>query len=1340
MSLGGPTLGSVWVDIGGDASGFENTFRQTMASADEQAKSGFAKVNETVTSFGNTVLKTVGGAFAAAGAAGMAGLGIAIKGGLQRLVGIEEARAKLQGLGHDIESIDLIMDNALESVLGTAYRLDDAATTAASAVAAGIAPGEELERVLKLVGDTAQIAGTDFQYMGDRFARVAAQGRLTGDDLFVLGQRGIPILQWLQDEYGVTAEAARKMVSDGKVDFESFAKIIEDNIGGAALQSGQTTMGAFRNMGAAAGRFGAIIAGPVFRQARVFFLAMIRWLDALSAAVQPTMERFEEWLEPAFARALDSMDSFLRGLQGIRGEMDPITGMVLRSGDAANEFGLKLRNAFLWVTDAVRSAVEWFREYEDIIRPVLAAVARGAVLIAGFAAAWAAVAGVIAILTAAAPIAALLGLAAALVRAYESSEEFRLRVGQAFEGLRDLVEPVLEAFRAGAEGFQEALAGGASAMEAFTAGFDVFRGGLSAEGVFDSLRNIFDDLTDWLVGGGGIETLLGAFINAKVRLLEIATDVFSVLADAVLEALPHVIAALQNIIPGVVETLTSLAPQLLEGAVSIFMVLVEAVSEILPQVVDVLLEVIPALLEALMAAVPAVLEAALILFGALAEAIPLLLPSIVEAVFGLLSLLVDTLLDAVPLLLEAAVELLMALAEAIPIVIPELVGAILGALPKLVEAISNAFPLVLEAGVALFLALVDAVLLSLPHIITAVVELIPVIIATLVAAVPQILVAAIELFMGLVLGLAEALPVIVAALVDAVPALVDGLVTAIPILLEGAVDLFLALVDAVFIALPEIILALLEAIPQIAAAIIGAVPVLLLAAIELFMALVDGLKEAGIYLWAGLTELWDEVVEWFKGIPGRLLDAVKAFPEMIADWARESFTRAWEAFKSIFGNSPGPILNWFGEIPGKLIGMVAKFPAMLAKWARDSLREAWANFRRVWDNIMSWFRLLPGRVITALLVLVTRMGRWGRDVIQGAWDGLKERWESVMSWFRGIPDLIRGAIPNPLSILRDAGSKLMEGFRNGIDSAKNLVTGAATRVMSAARGIFPGSPAKEGPFSGRGWTLYSGQAIGEALAQGMRDRLRAVHAASDALASAAEVSALMPDPAAFRDSDALARAMLDQVRAVKAASEALGEAADSDALTRGMLDQVQAVRDAAQALGEAVDSDALTRAMTDRVQVVRDAAQALGEAVRSDALTRGMLSQAQAVKDAATAMADALTRGMLSQVRAVKDAAETLADAAQLSVAMPEPVPVDALDRVDPVGRLRSLTPSQVEAAIAVTEGGPSMTVNQNIYTRDPRRAAGESVRKLRDAVYLGAPFGNGGQSVTIREDDLART
>lgn len=241
---------------------------------------------------GTALKRSVVGIGVAAGAT----LSAALVKGWQRLTAIENATAKLEGLGHSAKTVQSILDNALASVQGTAFGLGDAASLAASAVAAGVKPGRDLERTLKLIADTATIAGTDLRDVGMIFNQVAATGSAYMGDLHQLADRGVPILQMIADELGVTASEAAKMASDGQISFDIFRNAIESNIAGAALKSGETTQGAFANMQAAMGRFGAALLEGVFPIAKQVFGGVTTFFDNATAAAKPWAEQFSGWV------------------------------------------------------------------------------------------------------------------------------------------------------------------------------------------------------------------------------------------------------------------------------------------------------------------------------------------------------------------------------------------------------------------------------------------------------------------------------------------------------------------------------------------------------------------------------------------------------------------------------------------------------------------------------------------------------------------------------------------------------------------------------------------------------------------------------------------------------------------------------------------------------------------------------------------------------------------------------------------------------------------------------------------------------------------------------------
>lgn len=237
---------------------------------------------------------------------------LAVTGGISRALNIEDAQAKLKGLGHDTQSVEAIMKDALASVKGTAFGLDAAATTAAAAVASGIKPGKELEGYLRLTADAATIAGVSMEEMGSIMNKVQAKGKAQMEDLNRLTERGIPIMQMLADEYGVTAEEMSKMVSRGEVDSERFRAALEKNVGGAALESGNTTRGAFKNMMAALSRLGLVFVEDGVAGAKTFFNEVTVILDGIAQRVKPWVASINEALGGAFT--LDGFgDRFLAG-------------------------------------------------------------------------------------------------------------------------------------------------------------------------------------------------------------------------------------------------------------------------------------------------------------------------------------------------------------------------------------------------------------------------------------------------------------------------------------------------------------------------------------------------------------------------------------------------------------------------------------------------------------------------------------------------------------------------------------------------------------------------------------------------------------------------------------------------------------------------------------------------------------------------------------------------------------------------------------------------------------------------------------------------------------------
>lgn len=287
------------------------------------------------------------------GAAIVAGVGTALVKGWGRLTAIDDAQAKLKGLGHSAESVQTVMDSALASVKGTAFGLGDAATIAAGSVVSGVKPGKDLTRTLKLVADAATIGGTSLGEMGSIFNKVAANGKIQGDVIAQLGDKGIPILQLLGKQIGKTPEETAKLASQGKIDFETFQKAMEEGLGGSALKSGDTIKGALANVGAAFGRFGEKILVGVAPVIKDVFGGFTDGLDKVGAFIEP-------WA--------DKVSGAIAGVFSILFKGDftgPIFGLEEDSGVVT--FLFKIRDAVIGLPDT-------FKRIWDAAKPFLAEI------------------------------------------------------------------------------------------------------------------------------------------------------------------------------------------------------------------------------------------------------------------------------------------------------------------------------------------------------------------------------------------------------------------------------------------------------------------------------------------------------------------------------------------------------------------------------------------------------------------------------------------------------------------------------------------------------------------------------------------------------------------------------------------------------------------------------------------------------------------------------------------------------------------------------------------------------------------------------------------------------
>lgn len=602
-----------------------------------------------------------------AGTAVAATLGAALTKGFGRLEAIDTAQAKLAGLGITGDDLAKTMQSATNAVKGTAFGLGEAASAAASFSAAGV-PIDGMERSLKILASTAAVAGTDLTEMGTIFGKVAATGKVNGEVLQQLAERGVPALSLIADQMGVTAEEASKMVSSGKVDFETFQAAMESGLGPAAAAMGQSFSGMLSNVGAALGRMGAAAQKPIFESLKTLFPALISLLDQFTAAVTPVATVIGDLLAPGVQKLADA-------LSGISFDV---------TAEGASSFVSSLA-PLVPVVGALLGAMGPLLSQLPVIGGLFGSLTGPVGLFAG----------ALVALTAFDPSTLMAGfdsLASSLPGIFTSI------VNQAATLIPQIVQRLaanLPIFITGILNLFTAL------IPAITAAIPM-------------IVQAFATL---------IPTLVTTLLGAIPTILTAALQLFQGIITAIITVLPQVVASLVAMLPQLATAIITALPLIIQAALDLFMGVVNGLVEATPIIIDAVLQLLPQLITTLLGMLPTIIDSALTLFLGVVTGLLDAIPQILTALLNMLPQLISTLLGMIPTLIQGAVQLFTGIVKALPIIIPKLIDALVKLGPTMVQTLIGLIPSLLQAGVDLIGGLVSGLWQAASSVGAAILEI-----------------------------------------------------------------------------------------------------------------------------------------------------------------------------------------------------------------------------------------------------------------------------------------------------------------------------------------------------------------------------------------------------------------------------------------------------------------------------------------------------------------------------------------------------------------------------------------------------------------------------------------
>ena len=1015
---GASAIGTLYYKVEPSTEGFGKKIESQLAGSVSKGAAAGAQ------SGGASLLSKIGSAFGRVGSIGVKAIagvasavgGVAVQGGISRALKIEQAQANLKGLKHDTADISEIMKNANAAVKGTAFGLDEAASVASLLSSAGVKSGAELEGVLTTIADTATISGDSMEDMGQIFAKIAAKGKIQGEEMLQLNAHNIPILDILAKKLGVSSEEVSKMVSKGQIDFKTFSDAMHDYMGGAAQASGETFKGALANVRAALGRFGQQLgASPVLNSLTKIFGSITPLIDKITAKFleasdgisevgengQRTFTPLERIVDAVcsgidrLTAAIDSGDISLAsigksfaGLAGGFGTLAAVGGGVLpkiaKNADSVSAaFGMTTGKVKSFVSEMLKAKPAEILEVDfsenfgtaelkkvgeqagsaaDSIKGKFASVFGGEIPENAKKSASGLNESAAAAQKAAAQINANMKAVKDTGKASEEAKEKTSLLQKAFESLKSV-----------GSGVSGAMGGISQAVGVFGAALK----GLSIVGAVGGL----------VAGLGMIENTTGGMLSSMLdNLTSQLPGMLEYVVTFINSQLPVFISSgaglIEAFLNAVIATLPELVTVLAEGLAA----LVQGVSGMLPTLIPLGVKLILTLAQSIIDNLPTLVSAGLSLFEGLVQGFTDALPVIVEMLPTLISSIIESLITILPALFASAGRIFEAIFDGLIQCVPVLLNLLPDLVAEIITALADLSVMFADAAVAWVEGLSDG--FDFGEFIGNLGEFLGQLWSKITEAAPKIGEAFKKIF-------TEAFPKLWEALTELLPKLWENLQP----LLNMAGDLLGQLLGKLAEFGGMALSWLVENAPKMAAGLASWFS-------EMLPKLVEGL----LSLLTKIIEFAGQAIAWL----------VQSAPGMVAalgEWFIQMLPTLISGLASLISKLPGfvaDVLMWIGGLAWQLAGAVGSwFIEMLAAFGRgvvDMLSAVW-NF--------------GGNIISTLA-----------DSLSGLWNGIKSCFDKLVDFFN-------------ISNWIEKGKSLVKGIADGI-------TNAASMIWNAIKGVFGG--------------------------------------------------------------------------------------------------------------------------------------------------------------------------------------------------------------------------------------------------------------------------------------------
>ena len=172
--------------------------------------------------------------------------GMALAGGAKRIADVQQADVVMETMGLNEQDRGELIGQYKGLAQNTPYSTGSISMLGSGLLSAGMSQ-DDLQPALKGAIDTGALYGMNLEDIGLPLKQIQAKGKLQGDDVNQLVDRGIPIYKWIAEQKGVDQSKVPDMVTKGQVSSDDVFKALAKNSEGGAEKAAGTLKGSWTN-------------------------------------------------------------------------------------------------------------------------------------------------------------------------------------------------------------------------------------------------------------------------------------------------------------------------------------------------------------------------------------------------------------------------------------------------------------------------------------------------------------------------------------------------------------------------------------------------------------------------------------------------------------------------------------------------------------------------------------------------------------------------------------------------------------------------------------------------------------------------------------------------------------------------------------------------------------------------------------------------------------------------------------------------------------------------------------------------------------------------------------